>query len=129
MTKKQGTPQDGPQKIKATVETAAGPEMNAEEQFRIEKAHGELLPLVRFLKSATPREKLIGVAVEVLGFNTVRETLDEKGCGLYDGDIDLDLIADWQRDVFEALGTEGEYSPEERYIAAYLAGLAKLTRI
>jgi hypothetical protein len=38
--------------------------------------------------------------------------------------IGRDLLADWTKEVFAAIGAEGAATPEERVLAAYVAGLS-----
>jgi hypothetical protein len=87
------------------------------------KARGELVPLARFLKSASFREKLIAVALEILCSGDIEISI-ARDHGLYHGQIGTDLLADWTKEVFAAIGTEGVATPEERVLAAYLAGLS-----
>jgi hypothetical protein len=93
------------------------------ERFLPRKARGELVPLVRFLKSASFREKLIAVALETLCSGDLEITI-ARDHGLYHGQIGTDLLADWTKEVFAAIGTDGAATPEERVLAAYVAGLS-----
>jgi len=95
----------------------------AAERFLPGKARGQLLPLVRFLKSASFREKLIAVTLETLCSGDVEISI-ARDHGLYHGQIGTDLLADWTKEVFAAIGTEGAATPEERVLAAYVAGLS-----
>jgi len=95
----------------------------AVERFFPGKARGELVPLVRFLKCASFREKLIAVALEILCSGDVEISI-ARDHGLYHGQIGTDLLADWTQEVFAAIGTEGAATPEERVLAAYVAGLS-----
>ena len=95
----------------------------AVERFLPGKARGQLLPLVRFLKSASFREKLIAVTLETLCSGDVEISI-ARDHGLYHGQIGTDLLADWTKEVFAAIGTEGAATPEERVLAAYVAGLS-----
>ncbi len=93
------------------------------ERFLPRKARGELVPLVRFLKNASFREKLIAVALEILCSGDLEITI-ARDHGLYHGQIGTDLLADWTKEVFAAIGTEGAATAEERVLAAYVAGLS-----
>jgi hypothetical protein len=93
------------------------------ERFLPRKARGELVPLVRFLKNASFREKLIAVALEILCSGDLEITI-ARDHGLYHGQIGTDLLADWTKEVFAAIGTDGAATPEERVLAAYVAGLS-----
>jgi len=93
------------------------------DRFLPGKARGQLVPLVRFLKSASFREKLIAVTLEILCSGDVEISI-ARDHGLYHGQIATDLLADWTKEVFAAIGTEGAATPEERVLAAYVAGLS-----
>ncbi len=95
----------------------------AVERFLLGKARGQLVPLVRFLKSASFREKLIAVTLEILCSGDLEISI-ARDHGLYHGQIATDLLADWTKEVFAAIGTEGAATPEERVLAAYVAGLS-----
>jgi hypothetical protein len=95
----------------------------AVERFLPGKARAELVPLVRFLKCASFREKLIAVALEILCSGDIEITI-ARDHGLYHGQIGTDLLADWTKEVFGAISTEGTATPEERVLAAYVAGLS-----
>lgn len=95
----------------------------AVERFLPGKARGQLVPLVRFLKSASFREKLVAVTLEILCSGDVEISI-ARDHGLYHGQIGTDLLADWTKEVFAAIGTEGAATPEERVLAAYVAGLS-----
>ncbi len=106
--------------------TEAGPARQADEameRFLLGKARGQLVPLVRFLKSASFREKLIAVTLEILCSGDLEISI-ARDHGLYHGQIATDLLADWTKEVFAAIGTEGVATPEERVLAAYVAGLS-----
>jgi hypothetical protein len=123
------TSQEQPQTdMEVTRETEPAPQEEivadgAVERFRPGKARGELMPLVRFLKCASFREKLIAVALEILCSGDVEISI-ARDHGLYHGQIGTDLLADWTKEVFAAIGTEGAATPEERVLAAYVAGLS-----
>lgn len=93
------------------------------ERFLLGKARGQLVPLVRFLKTASFREKLIAVTLEILCSGDLEISI-ARDHGLYHGQIATDLLADWTKEVFAAIGTEGVATPEERVLAAYVAGLS-----
>ena len=95
----------------------------AMERFLLGKARGQLVPLVRFLKSASFREKLIAVTLEILCSGDLEISI-ARDHGLYHGQIATDLLADWTKEVFAAIGSEGAATPEERVLAAYVAGLS-----
>jgi hypothetical protein len=95
----------------------------AVERFLLGKARGQLVPLVRFLKTASFREKLIAVTLEILCSGDLELSI-ARDHGLYHGQIATDLLADWTKEVFAAIGTEGVATPEERVLAAYVAGLS-----
>jgi hypothetical protein len=94
-----------------------------EPQLQLSKAKGELIPLVRFLKGCTFREKLAGVAMDLLGYSDISEALDPREGNVYDGNIGQDLQNDWEDEIFAAVEKEIG-TPEERVLAAYLAGLS-----
>jgi hypothetical protein len=121
----QGQP---PTDAEITRETGPAPqeEIVAEEtveRFLPGKARGQLVPLVRFLKSASFREKLMAVTLETLCSGDVEISI-ARDHGLYHGQIGTDLLADWTKEVFGAISTEGTATPEERVLAAYVAGLS-----
>jgi hypothetical protein len=92
-------------------------------RLQLNKACEELVPLVQFLTNCTFREKLVGVAMDLLSYNDVSDALGPKEGQVYDGDIGEDLRHDWEDEIFDAVGKEVG-TPEERVLAAYLAGLS-----
>ncbi len=99
------------------------PAPGPEERLQISKGRGELIPLLRFLKGCTFREKLAGVAMSVLGYNDVSDALGPHGGQVYDGSLGDDLQNDWEEAIFAAVKDEVG-TPEECVLAAYLAGLS-----
>jgi len=78
---------------------------------------------VRFLAGCTFREKLAGVAMDILSYGDIEAALGDWNLHLYDGEIGSDLTHDWRTDVFRSVGEETG-TPEERALSAYLAGLS-----
>ncbi len=102
---------------------AEQPVSESKERLQLSKAKGELIPLVRFLKGCTFREKLAGVAMDLLSYDDISRSLGPKEGRVYDGDIGNDLRNDWEQAIFDAVEKEVG-TPEERVLAAYLTGLS-----
>jgi len=92
-------------------------------RFRLDKARGEVVPLVKWLLSRSFSEKLTGLAISIIDYSDTRDAM--RNAAVYQGDIYEDLVRDWSDEISRALEDAAETGAVSRdlQIASYVMAL------
>jgi len=107
-----------------TAHLVAQAEKEKPPRLRVEKAQGQLVPVVRWLLARSRQEKLTAVVAEIFGAGGDREN-ELKRNMLYDGELGEDLRRDWQDEAAQWLESGEDF--EERHIVAFALGALAVT--